>query len=212
MEDTKLIAKKRDLEGTSNARRLRKSGSVPAVVYGGDKEPVSVEINTHKFEQILHHHSSETVIIEVELEGEGETSVLIKAVQRHPVSYNVMHIDLQRVVAGQVMHLELPIELVGDAAGVKEGGVVDHVMHSLMVECLPRDIVESINIDISDMNIGDALHASDLDLGDKFKVLVDDSVIIATIAGPTVEDEDDEEGAVATSTEPEVITEKKEEA
>jgi len=210
MKNTKLIAKKRELEGTSNARRLRKSGFVPAVVYGGDKEPVSAELNTHDFEQILHHHSSESVVIDITLDGEGDISVLVKAVQHHPVTADVMHVDFQRVVVGQVMHLEIPVELVGDAAGVKEGGVIDHVMHSLLVECLPRDIVESIKVDISDMNIGDALHASDLDLGDKFKALVDDSVIIATIAGPTVEE--DEEGAVATSAEPEVITEKKEDA
>lgn len=210
MEDTKLIVKKRDLEGSSNARRLRKSGSIPAIIYGAAKEPVSVEINTHDFGQILHHNASESFIIHLDLEGEGDVSVLVKDVQRHPVSSDLIHVDMLRIVAGQAIQVEILLELVGEAAGVKEGGVLDHVMHSVMVECLPRDLVESIDVDISEMNIGDALHAADIDFGDKFKALVADDVIVATISGPTAEEEEPEEGAVA-SAEPEVITEKKEE-
>lgn len=212
MENTKLIAKKRDLEGSSNARRIRGAGSLPAVIYGDEKESVSVEINTHDFEQILHHSASESVIVDIELEGEGSVSVLVKDVQHHPVSSDLLHVDLMRVAANKPIHVDILVELVGEAAGVKEGGSVDHVMHSIGVECLPGDLVDTFEVDISEMEIGSVLHVSDLKLGAKFKLLVDEKAIVATIAAPRAEEEEEEvvEGADA-SAEPEVITEKKDE-
>ena len=210
MEDTKLIAKKRELQGSSNSRRLRKSGSLPGVIYGKGKEATAIQLETHAFEQLLHHHSSETLITEIALEGAGDLSVLVKDVQRHPVSGTVVHVDMLKIIAGQAIQVDILIELVGEAAGVKEGGVLDQAMHSISVECLPRNLVEAIEVDVSDVNIGDAIHVSDLNLGDTFKTTLDDDAIVATVAEPRVEVEEDEdavEGDVAT--EPEVISEKK---
>ncbi|MDF7826197.1 50S ribosomal protein L25 [Pontiellaceae bacterium B12227] len=207
MEDTKLIAKKRDLEGSSNARRMRNAGALPGVLYGADKEPLSIEVGAHEFGLILHHHASESLIIEIELEGEGDMSVLVKEVQHHPVTSDLIHVDFQRVVAGQAMSMDIQLELVGEAEGVKAGGTLDQVMHSIGVECLPKDVVEAIEIDVSDLGIGGNLHVSDLGIDSKFKLLVDESSIVCTIAGPKAETEDDEEGASAAG-EPEVITEK----
>lgn len=210
MEDTKLIAKKRELQGSSNSRRLRKAGSLPGVIYGAGKEATAVQLETHAFEQLLHHHSSETLITEIALEGAGDLSVLVKDVQRHPVSGTVVHVDMLKIIAGQAIQVDILIELVGEAAGVKEGGVLDQAMHSISVECLPRNLVEAIEVDVSDVNIGDAIHVSDLNLGDTFKTTINDDAIVATVAEPRVEvdeDEDAVEGDVAT--EPEVITEKK---
>lgn len=204
MEDTKLIAKKRDLEGTSNSRRMRRAGALPGIVYGGGKESVSIELTAHDLELILHHHSSESMIIEIELEGEGDLSVLVKDVQHHPVSDDLLHVDLQRVVAGQAMSVDIQLELVGEAEGVKAGGTLDHVMHSIGVECLPKDMVEAIEIDVSELGIGDNLHVSDLGLDAKFKVLVDGDAIICAISGPKAEEEEEVDAAG----EPEVITEK----
>ena len=211
MENT-LIAKKRDLEGSSNARRLRAAGGLPAVVYGAEKEPVSVEIDAHDFEQILHHAASETLITEIDLEGEGSIRVLVKDVQHHPVTSDLVHVDLQRVVAGQAITVDIAIELTGEAAGVKAGGTLDHVMHSVSCEVLPKDLVEAFEVDVSDLEIGQALHVSELGIESKFKLLVDGDAIVASVAAPKAEVEEDEggEGAEA-SAEPEVITEKKEE-
>lgn len=211
MEKVTLTAKKRTLEGSSNARRIRKTGALPAVIFGAEKEPVSVEVNTHDFEQILHHSASESMLIEVDVEGEGSVRVLVKDVQHHPVTSDLLHVDLLRVTAGKAIAVEIQLELVGEAAGVKAGGTVDHVMHSIAVECLPKDLVEKIEIDVSEMEIGDALHVSDLGLGAKFKAMVDADAIVATVAAPRVEEEEEaEEGAAEGSAEPEVITEKKE--
>jgi large subunit ribosomal protein L25 len=207
MEDTKLIAKKRDLEGSSNARRMRHSGLLPAVIYGSEKEAVSIQVDTHVFEQILHHHASESLLIEIELEGEGDMSVLVKDVQHHPVSGDLLHVDLLRVDANKAIHVDIQIELVGEAAGVKAGGSIDHVMHSIGVECLPGEMVEAFEVDVSDMEIGNSLSVADLKLGSQFKLLVDEEAIVASVSGPQAEEEEEEDEAV--SGEPEVITEKK---
>ncbi|HEY5653617.1 MAG TPA: 50S ribosomal protein L25 [Pontiella sp.] len=205
MEDTKLIAKKRNLEGSSNARRMRNAGQLPGVVYGAEKEPVSIEVDAHDFEQILHHHSSETLIIDIQLEGEGDVSVLVKDVQHHPVTSDVVHVDFQRIVAGQPIQVDIEVVLVGESKGVKAGGILDQVMHSMGIECLPKDLVEAIKVDVSDLGIGDNLHVSDLGLDAKFKPLVDSEAIVCAVSGQKA----DEEDAVEVSGEPEVITGKK---
>ena len=211
MEDIKLIAKKRELEGTANVRRLRTAGSLPGVVYGAGKDPVSVLIDMHDFEQILHHSASESVLIEVDVEGEGKTSVLVKDVQHHPVTSDLLHVDLLRVEANKPITVDIAIELSGEAAGVKAGGILDHVMHSISVECLPSDLVENFEVDVSALEIGQSLHVSDVNIGGKYKLLVDEEAIVAAVHGPVAEEEPEEEGAEAAADEPEVIGEKKEE-
>ena len=208
MEDTKLIAKKRDLEGSASARRMRKEGMLPGVIYGTDKAPSSVLLTAHDFELLLHHHASESLIVEIELEGEGDVSVLVKEVQRHPVTSDLMHVDFQRINANETISVEIQVELTGEAAGVKLGGSLDHVMHSIAVECLPGDLVEAFEADVSDLKIGAALCVSDLNLSDKFKLLVDEDSIIAAVSAPKAEEVEEE----AASDEPEVINEKKEAA
>lgn len=210
MKDVKLIAKKRTLEGSRNARRLRSAGSLPVVIYGAKKEPVSVEVNTHDFEQILHHAASESVIIEIDLEGEGNVSVLVKDVQHHPVTSDLLHVDLLRIVAGQAIHVNILLELVGEPVGVKEGGLLDQVMHSIAIECLPKNLVEAIEVDVSGLEIGDTLCVSDLDLGDKLTALVDSDAIVVSVATPRAEEDSEEEVSEGdASAEPEVISEKK---
>ena len=210
MEDKKLIAKKRSLEGSSNARRMRHTGNLPGVVYGSDKSPVSIEVDTHAFEQILHHHTSESLLIDISLEGEGDLSVLVKDVQHHPVSSELIHVDLLRVEANKPISVDIALEIVGDAAGVKAGGILDHTMHSIAVECLPGDLVESFEVDVSALEIGQSLQVSDLSLGSKYKLLVDEDAIVAGVSGPQAEEEEEVE-EVEAGAEPEVITEKKEE-
>ena len=210
MEDSKLIAKKRDLQGSANSRRLRKAGSLPGVIYGDGKEATAILLDMHDFEQLLHHHTSETVLVDIAIEGEGEISALVKDVQHHPVTGDLVHVDLQKMDAKKVIQVEIQVELVGEANGVKAGGILDLVLHTISIECLPGDLSESIEIDVSEMEIGDALHLGDLELDAKFKVLGDKESIVVSVSEPHVETEEDEEGAAeAGSAEPEVISEKK---
>ena len=206
-EDAILIAKQRDLKGSSNARRMRKAGLLPGVIYAEGKEASPVELNMHDFEQLLHHHASETMIVEVEVEGEGKISALIKDVQHHPVTGDLVHVDLQEMDAKVAIQVEISIEPVGEPAGVKAGGSLDLVMHALEVECLPGDLIETIEVDVSNLEMGDHLRVADLNIDKRFKVLGDEEAIVVAVSSPRVEEDSEEEGAG--SAEPEVITEKK---
>jgi large subunit ribosomal protein L25 len=205
MEAQQISVKKRSLEGTSASRRMRRAGSLPGVIYGIDSNPLSVELETHVVEQVLHHHASETILVDIDLEGEGTLSVLIKDVQHHPVSGALVHVDLQRVAANQTLQVEVSLELVGEPEGVKLGGLLDHVMHTLLVECLPGDLPETVDVDVSELEIGSSIHVSDLKLGNKITVLSDADALVASVAAPRVEEETEDEDAAK---EPEVITEK----
>ena len=211
MEETKLIAKKRDLQGSPNSRRMRKAGILPAVVYGDGEAAMPVQIETHAFEQLLHHHTSETLLVDIDIEGEGSSSVLVKEVQHHPVTSELVHVDLQKVSANKPIQVEITVEIVGEAEGVKAGGVLDLIMHTLAVECLPGDLVESLQVDVSELEIGTSLHASDIKLGAKLKLLTDPEAIVVAVAEPRTEVEpEEEEGAEGEEgAEPEVISERK---
>lgn len=214
MEDTKLIAKKRDLQGSSNSRRLRKAGSLPGVIYGDGEDAMAIQLSTHNFERLLHHHASETMLVEIEVEGEGNVSALVKNVQHHPVTSELLHVDLQKVAADKPIQVEITLGVVGEAAGVKAGGVLDLVMHSISVECLPGDLLDSIEVDVSKMEIGSILHVSDVKLDAKLKLLSDPEAIVASVVEPRAEEEPEEEELAegvegAEGAEPEVISEKK---
>ena len=206
MEAQQISVKKRNLEGSSASRRMRHAGLLPGVIYGTDTNPLAVELETHAVEQVLHHHASETILVDIDLEGEGSVSVLLKEVQHHPVTGALLHVDLQRVAANQTLQVEVSLELVGEPEGVKLGGLLDQVMHTILVECLPADLPETVNVDVSDLEIGSALHVSDLKLGNKVAILSDADALVAGVSAPKVDSEDDEDEDV--EAEPEVITEK----
>lgn len=210
---SKLIVKKRNNQGTSSSRRMRSDGLLPGIIYGSDKESNIVEMNLNQVEKILKNHSSDSVLIEVDLEDEGSVRVLLKEVQYHPVTSSILHVDLQRVVAGKPIQVDVAIELNGEPEGVKSGGIIDHKIHSLSVECLPKDMIESIPVDITNLEIGDSLTVSDIIVTSKIKILSDENLQIISINAPKVIDSSDEETEEAdeVSTEPEVITEKNEE-
>ena len=210
---SKLIVKKRNNQGTSSSRRMRSDGLLPGIIYGSDKESNIVEMNLNQVEKILKNHSSDSVLIEVDLEDEGSVRVLLKEVQYHPVTSSILHVDLQRVVAGKPIQVDVAIELNGEPEGVKSGGIIDHKIHSLSVECLPKDMIESIPVDITNLEIGDSLTVSDITVTSKIKILSDENLQVISINAPKVIDSNDEETEEAdeASTEPEVITEKNEE-
>lgn len=206
MEDRRLIVEKRALQGSADSRRLRKEGTLPGVIYGEGNEAQAIQVKMHDFELILHHHASESLLIEIDLEDEGNLAVLVKEVQHHPVTSELMHVDLQKVSMDKPIVASIPIELVGESEGAKMGGVVEHLLHEIDVECLPGDLIDTIKVDVSELKIGDSLAVEDLDTcGGKFRFLQDAESTVVAIAGPNVESDDDEESA----SEPEVIRAKK---
>jgi large subunit ribosomal protein L25 len=162
---------------------------------------------------MLHHHAGEQMMVEIELDGKTE-SVLLKDVQHEPLSGSVVHVDFQEVAMNKTLKVNISIEVTGEAAGVKnQGGMLDHSLHSIEVECLPKDILEKIEVDVSALKIGDVLTVKDINLdASKYEILAEDDVAVATVLAPRLaeEVEEGEEGAEGAA-EPEVITEKKDE-
>lgn len=214
--DAKMIVSSRDLTGSANARRMRREGIIPGVIYGEGAETRQVSLPAHEFEQMLHHHAGEQMMIEIELAGKS-LSVLLKDVQHESLSGDVVHVDLQEVAMNKKLKVQVPVELTGEPEGVTtQGGVLDHSLYSVEVECLPADILEKIEVDVGALNIGDSVTVKDIEFdASKYTILVDDDIAIASVLAPRVEEEVDEEEegeeGAEEGTEPEVITEKKEE-
>ena len=152
--------------GRSESRRLRKVGRVPAILYGGGETPTAVTLDHNALSKHMSREAFYTSIITVKLDGKDQR-VVVKDVQRHPVKPIIMHLDLQRVLEDQEITLTVPIHFLGEAAakGVKEqGGVVEHLMTDVEVTCLPRNLPEYLEIDVSGMELNQILHLSDIKL------------------------------------------------
>ncbi|MFA7256707.1 MAG: 50S ribosomal protein L25 [Kiritimatiellales bacterium] len=210
--DAKITVKSRDSKGSAGARRLRRDGWVPGVIYSDGSAARSISLPKNEFQQIFHHHTSEHVIVHIQIEGGKEESVLLKEVQHDALSGGVVHVDLQEVAMDKKLHVEVPVELIGEAEGVKnQGGVLDHLLHEIEISCFPADIPESINVDVSAMKLGDILTIKDLPVdASKITILMDKDIGVASVSLPKVVEEPvAEEGAAAVEGEPEVIREKK---
>ncbi len=214
--DAKLTVTNRDLKGSPSARRMRRDGVIPGVIYSDGGEARSISLPQHDFEQMLHHHAGEQMMITIELEGK-ESSVLLKDVQHNIMTGGVIHVDLQEVAMNKTLRVQIAIELVGEAEGVKsEGGVLDHLLHSVEVECLPGDILEKIEVDVSELKMGDMFSIKDIQIdASKYEFMMDGDVGVAAVSAPRVaeavegeEGAEGEEGGAAPD-EPEVINEKK---
>ena len=165
-KDFDLIAELRDEAGTSNSRRLRRSGMVPAVIYGAGEENLSLIIDHNLLLNKLASENFLTSILSVKIE-DREESVLIKDIQFHPFKRQVMHLDLQRVIADQILRVNVPIQFInGDSApGVKlGGGTVSALMNEVEISCLPKNLPERLEVDVATMELDELLYLSDIPL------------------------------------------------
>ena len=194
-----LIATKRETRGKNEARRLRASGHVPAVVYGGaieDAVPVSVDPKT--LLRILHSDSGVNTLIDLELEGSDSTQVLVKDFQLDPVSSELLHVDFYRLAMDKAITVNVPVTLVGEAIGVKqEGGLVDFVTREIQVECLPVEIPEHIEVDVQGLSIGDGVRLRDVVEGVVWKPISELDTLLVHVVPPKVEEEPEEEETTA---------------
>jgi large subunit ribosomal protein L25 len=180
-----LNARPRQERGKSAARALRRSGQVPAVVYGHGDETRTVSVDAHELELLLSRISVENTIIDLRIEGGATTPALIREVQYHPSRPQLLHLDLYQVHAGEKLHLEVPIRLTGSPYGVREqGGILQEVLRDLQVECLPRDIPEAIEFDVTELNVGDSVHVRDLSAPNA-QILNDPELVVCTVTTPT---------------------------
>lgn len=207
----KLTAEKRNVKGTRAIRRLRAEQWIPAVVYGEGKPGENIQIRRHDFEQAMRGHKGEHMLIDLELAGQKPRKVLIKDIQHEPVTGKIIHADFHEISMTKKLRVEVPIRLVGDPVGVtQQGGVLEHVLRTIEIECLPTDIPEYVDVDVSALTIGHSVTVADVKVDrSRFTVLSSPELAIAAVAAPKAEEEVAAPAAEAAPTEPEVIREKK---
>ncbi len=209
----KLKANLRTESGKSLVKRLRASGVVPAVIYGPHTQPVSVGVGATELEDLLHHASSENVLVDLQIEEAGQTKnrlALIQEVQHHPVTDAVLHVDFHELSATEKFRTVVPVRALGEPEGVKTGGgVLEYVMRELHVECLPKDLPDMVEVNVEALQIGQSIHVRDVKPPAGVTFLDDADQPVFIVVAPVVEEEAPAEGAELA--EPEVIGAKKEE-
>lgn len=208
-----LKGARRSAVGKGVARKLRQLGSIPAVYYGRGEEPIVLTVGLKELEEVIVKAEGSNVIVDLKVDGDGvgDRKALIREIQRDPVGGHILHLDLQHISLTERITVEVPIVLTGIPTGVKDGGgILEHLLRDVEVECLPTDIPSRLEIDVSALNIGDSLHVSDLK-ADKVTILTEGERPIAAVVPPTVlEEAKPAEGEGAAVTEPELVKEKKE--
>jgi large subunit ribosomal protein L25 len=207
-----LKSARREGVGKGVARRLREAGNVPAVYYGRGEEPVALSVHGKELEAILHGGAGSNVIVDLKVEGDAaaDRKALLREIQRHPVRGNILHVDLQHISLSEKITVEVPIVLLGTPIGVKDGGgILEHLLREVEVECLPTDIPDKLTVDVSHLNIGDSVHVSDL-AGDKVTVKTEAERTVASVVPPTILEEVKPEETAAQA-EPELVKKEKEE-
>jgi large subunit ribosomal protein L25 len=211
MKEIVITAKPRDKLGKEHAKKLRRKGIIPAVVYGAETPSLPLEVDAKSFHALLRSGLGENVIITLNIDDQknGDKKVLIRELQRDPVWGEILHVDFQQISLSKKLTIKVPIHLVGIPIGVQQdGGILQHVLRELEVECLPTEIPEKIEVDVANLKIGDSIHVGDVKL-EKAQILTDQQGSIVSVVHPTVFKEPEVAPAAAVE-EPEVITEKKE--
>ncbi|NLG63641.1 MAG: 50S ribosomal protein L25/general stress protein Ctc [Candidatus Cloacimonetes bacterium] len=210
----KLKAEKRESMGKGTARKLRATGRIPAVLYGRGEESRPLSVDAHELELLMQRVHLESTIVQLQIDGERRAvKALAREVQRHPYRPSVLHVDFIQIHAGDKVTVEVPIRLVGQAPGVRAGGLMQHALTELEVRCLPDDIPEFIEVNIEGMEIGDSKHVRDAQLPEGVEATQDPDRTICSVIPPQagIAEPSAEETAEAEGGEPEVIKRAKEE-
>jgi large subunit ribosomal protein L25 len=202
MDKVNLKANLRTDFSKSGRHELRKKGRVPGIFYSKQGEPIALEVPENSINPLV--FTSQTHLLNLQLDNGTELECILKDIQFDPVTDKVIHFDLLGLTSGETLQIEVPVQLTGSAVGVKDGGQIQQVLHKLLVECLAKDLPQHIDIDVTNLRLGDSLHVSDLNLGNIAILNPADAVIVA-IARPRTEKEDTE-GEAEAAAEPEVIS------
>lgn len=185
MGDVSFAVEARDTRGKGAARELRRNGKVPAVVYGGGREATAIQIDSARFERLLEtSDAGVNTLIDLEGSDAGGKTVIAKELQREAVRGNLIHVDFYEVDLSAKIEVSVPIHLTGTPAGVVLGGVLDQQMRDVTLMCLPNAIPDSVEADVSGMELGDSLHVSDLAVADGVDVATESELTVATVLIP----------------------------
>ena len=215
MEFVDLHVKLREEKGKELNKKLRTQGLVPGVVYKGGEDTVNLKIDKKDLFKALHTEAGDNVIVKLHIDGakkNKERTVIVKEAQRDAIKDILLHVDFQEISLTETLEVTIPIAGKGEAIGVKQGeGVLQQVLWELKIECLPTDIPEKIEIDVSNLNIGDAIHVKDIQPPQGVKILDDPEGVVFSVEHAKAVEEIVETPAEGEVQEPEVIKEKKEE-
>jgi large subunit ribosomal protein L25 len=217
MKSVSLKVFPRTLARRTRVKQLRASGRVPAVIYGRNIQTKNLELGAKEIEDLIHHSASETILVDLLVEGEanGKRLALVQEIQHHPLSGHVLHVDFHEVGENEKVTINVPVETSGEAIGVKaNGGVLEHVLFTIKVRGLPRDLPEVLTVDVTALEIGQAIHLGEIQLPAGVEAVGDKDVPVIAVAAPITEEQEAAalESATTPLAEPEVLREKKDEA
>jgi large subunit ribosomal protein L25 len=212
-QQPKLTVQRRTEAGRNAIKKLKAAGMVPGVIYGAAQETVNLQVNGRELLNVLARASGENILVELEIQDGAATQnalAMIQEVQHHPLQREILHIDFHAVSAHETVSAEVPIETVGEAVGVKvHGGLLEHILRYLEVECLPGDLPQVIQVDVTNLDVGQSLHVRELNLPSGVEAITDPEQTVVAVVESRVEEEVVE--PLVTPTAPEVITGKKSE-
>jgi large subunit ribosomal protein L25 len=205
-------AEARETFGKNAARRLRHSGRIPAVVYGGGGSSIPLVVDPKTILRVLHSEAGHNAIFTLEVPGKAPARVMLREWQWEPIRGELLHVDMVRIARDEKLRVRVPIQIQGEAQGVKvQGGILEFILREVEVECLPDDIPEHITIDVTELLIGRNLRISDLPVSEKVKILAEPGRVVAHVLPPKAEEAPVEEIVAAAPAEPELIRKRKEE-
>lgn len=185
MKHLKLSVKHRNRTGTSRCNQVRNEGFIPGVIYGSSGTE-SIKIHTTDFRNVMRQAAGGAALIDITVDNGKQMLAVVQKVDRHPTKDHVLHVDFHELSADKPMHISLPIHVHGEAEGVRAGGIIDVVMHSIAVTCLPKHLQEAVNVDISTLNIGDLVHVSDLPKLEGVTYNMEPSVVVVSCVPPKI--------------------------
>ncbi len=197
--DKVIIAELRDEKGSNAARRLRAAGKLPAIYNDTEGNSVPITIDAHEFNIILQHHRGDNLLLAIKIGDKPVGKALLKEVQHNSVTNDVVHADFLEVSLTEKINVSVEVELVGESEseGVKAGGVIEHLLREVEVECLPTDIVETVKLDVSNLKLGETLTVGDIETGDAITILTDKELPVVTIAVPKTAEQEEAEAESA---------------
>ena len=196
MATIQLDSKKRAMTGKGSARKLRAVGRLPVILYGPETSPIMLSLDYKQLQKILRGKSAENIIFDLEVDSNGKNQskrVMIKELQKDPVTREYLHVDFYEISMEKELEVDIPLYLVNTPIGVTEGGILEHIRREVKISCMPKNLVDKIEIDVSGLAIGQSLHIEDIDLPSGLKTIEDGDLTIATVVTPTIEEEEVEE-------------------
>lgn len=183
-----IVTQPRTSEGTAAVNRLRKAGSIPAVVYGRKTAPQNVQVDSKTFSKLLESSESDNILVSLKI-GSGEQLALVQEVQHDHLRGGILHVDFHAIAMDEEIHAQVPLHMTGESPGAKAGGLIDMLHHTLEVRCLPKDLPDAIEVDVSELHTGKGIHVGEVKLPEGVRAKLGDDVVLIMCEEPKVVEE-----------------------